>query len=341
MLAHRTDDLFAKTAKKKGKVTTLDDEHLVIEYNDGTQDSVKIGRIFGEMSGTTIPHMVKTGLRLGQTVNIGDCICYNSNYFTPDSIYPNQVLWKAGIIAKTALLESPDTFEDSSVISQSLAEKLKTKTTKIRTIRLAFDQEVRNLVDIGDSVDVESILCTIENSTESNSEIFDEESLKTLRLLSNLTPRAKLTGVVEKIVVLYNGDIEDMSKSLKSLVERSNDDLTRLNRKLGKPAIDGSVDGSLRVDGTALEIDSVAIKVYITGVMGVGSGDKAVFSSQLKTTFARVMTGVNKTESGTPVDAIFGYRSINDRIVNSAAIIGTTNTLLRLVGELAVKAYKS
>lgn len=60
----------------------------------------------------------------------------------------------------------------------------------------------------------------------------------------------------------------------------------------------------------------------------------------MKTIFGRVMGGVNETESGVPIDAIFSYESINARIVRSPEIIGTTNTLLKIISRRVVDAYR-
>jgi hypothetical protein len=88
-----------------------------------------------------------------------------------------------------------------------------------------------------------------------------------------------------------------------------------------------------------LEVDHVAIKVYITSNVGMGVGDKAVFGNQMKTVVGHILTGINETESGVQLDAIFGAKSIMDRIVLSPLIIGTTNTLLRVIGEKAAALY--
>nr|DAR93937.1 MAG TPA: hypothetical protein [Caudoviricetes sp.] len=53
------------------------------------------------------------------------------------------------------------------------------------------------------------------------------------------------------------------------------------------------------------------------------------------------MTGVNETQSGKPIDAIFGYQSISNRIVQSAELIGTTNTLLKLISQEVIDIYRS
>lgn len=46
------------------------------------------------------------------------------------------------------------------------------------------------------------------------------------------------------------------------------------------------------------------------------------------------------TESGKVIDAVFGSKSVGDRIVNSVDMIGTTNTLLDVIGKKVVKAYR-
>lgn len=64
-----------------------------------------------------------------------------------------------------------------------------------------------------------------------------------------------------------------------------------------------------------------------------------MFGNQLKTVNSRVLTGVNETVTGQPLDAIFSYRSLSDRIVTSPEIMATTNVLLKLIGQKAAALY--
>lgn len=340
VLAQRTDDLFAYTAKQKGKVTKVTKQAITITYEDGTTRSVELGRRFGTAAGSTFPHSVVTDLKVGDTFKEGDVVSYNEDYFTPDTLNPNRVVWKAGLMVKTAICESPDTLEDSSAISERVADELSTNMTKVRTLVIPFDQTVRRMVASGTKVDTESILCTIEDAVTAENDLFNEDTLDTLRILSANTPRAKYAGTVERIEVFYHGDIEDMSESLQALAIESDKELAKRQRALGKPVVTGSVDGGVRFESDPLELDTLAIKIYITSPVSAGIGDKGVFGNQLKTVFARVMGGVNETETGTPVDAIFGYQSISDRIVLSPEIMGTTNTLLRVISKRVAKAYR-
>lgn len=59
----------------------------------------------------------------------------------------------------------------------------------------------------------------------------------------------------------------------------------------------------------------------------------------MKSVFGEVMDYEIKTENGQAIDAIFGCKSITNRIVLSPFIIGTTNTLLKVIGKKAVEIY--
>ena len=61
----------------------------------------------------------------------------------------------------------------------------------------------------------------------------------------------------------------------------------------------------------------------------------------MKSIFGEVLPGKIMTESGTEIDANFGMASIFNRIVNSPMLIGTTNTLLKVIGKKASDIYFS
>ena len=341
MIPHRVDDLFAYTAKQDGEITKKDKYHVAVTYKDGSEVKVELGRRYGTVPGTTIPHDVVCDLNVGAKVKEGDAISYNAGFFETDPLNPNQVLMRTGIMAKTAIVERSHTWEDASVISEKLAEKLGTKITKIRTIFVRFDQTIRNLVSPGTNVDLETILCTIEDAVTANNDLFDEESLDSLRMMSSNTPKAKISGAVERVEVFYHGDYEDMSESLLTIAKVADKERIKRLKALGKTQTSGQVDGNVRVEKDPLELDSMAIRVYITQRLGAGVGDKGVLGNQMKTVFSNVMTGENQTESGVELDAMFSYLSISNRIILSPEVMGTTNTLLRIMSKKVAERYFS
>lgn len=341
VLASRTDDLFAAVAKSKGKVTAVGDRAIMVAYDDGSTQSVQLGRRYGTVAALTLPHEVVTPLKVGDEVDEGQIITYNSHFFELNPLTKNKsVTWKAGCMLNVAMLESPDTLEDSCAISAKAAALSETETTEIRQIVVDFKDTIHGLVEPGSVVDVEDILCTIEDPVTAQSNLFDDESISTLRLLAASTPRAKVKGEVEKIEVFYHGDIDDLSPSLMELAQESDRNRKRLARDLKIKYTSGRVDGSLNIEGNNLAPDQAVIRVYITSKRPASQGDKFVFANQLKTIVGRVMHGVNRTESGEDIDAIFGYLSASDRIVRSPEIIGTTNKVAHLITQDAIKAYR-
>jgi hypothetical protein len=339
-LAHRTDDVFAIAADQEGTVTALNDRGMVVTYADGNTRSIQLGRRFGRGGGLMFPHQVTTPLVLNAPFKKGDILVYNERYFQPDVLTPGQVTWKAGLLVRTAIMETPDTLEDSSAISAEIANELETEVTYVRDIIVAFDQTVHSLVMEGSAVEIDSILCTIEDAVTAENNLFDEQSLDMLRLLAANTPRAKYKGVVERVEVLYHGEIDDMSSSLADIATASDRERKRHARALQQKALTGKVDSSTRIQGKPLPADNLLIRVYITGPVPAGVGDKGVFANQMKTVFGRVLAGVHETESGLTIDAVFSYQSISNRIVRSPEIIGVTNTLLQLISKRVVSAYK-
>lgn len=273
IIPHRTTDLYAFTAKKPGRVRKVLDTGIIVDYDDGETQGFTIGRRFGNAQGLTVAHTVVTPLKNNDTFAVGDPIVYNTGFFEPDFFDPKKIVWKNSINARTVLWESPQTHEDSSAISTYIADKLTTKTTKIKTIVVNFDQAISNLVKRGDLVDADSVLCIIEDAVSANSKLFDERSIETLRVIGAQTPRAHVKGVVERVEVYYHGDKDDMSESLKAISDASDKSFRLRANSAAKTSATGSVDGGFRIDNNQLALDSLAIKVYISSNVMAGVGD--------------------------------------------------------------------
>lgn len=272
-MAHRTNDLFAFTAKKPGKVSSLESTGVIVTYDDGSEEGYELGRRFGSSQGLTVAHSIVTRLKVGDTVDVGDPIVYNEGFFEPDFFDKKKIVWKNSFNVKTVLWESTQTHEDSSAISKKVSSKLATNITKVKIVVVKFDQAVSEIVKVGDSVVADSTLCLIEDSFTANSKLFNEQSLQTLRSISSQAPRAHVKGTVERVEVYYHGDKEDLSESLLELVNKTDKDLRKRAASMGKSYHSGQVDGGFRVDGQSLEFDTVAIKFYITSLVGSGVGD--------------------------------------------------------------------
>lgn len=341
VIAHRVGKLYAFSSQQAGKVLEVSPRHILVEYEDGSKDSCELGRRFGVVAGTHVPHDIVTDLRAGDVFNRTEILAWNTGFYLRDRFNPRQVLGKTATLVKTAIVDSSDTHEDSSAISERLASVLGTESSEIRVITLRFDQSLDRLVKPGDHVEADSILCVIEDPLTSNANLFDDLSESTLRMLSANTPKAESAGVVDRIEVLYRGDRDDMSESLQQVATYYDAERRRLSRALGgKSAVTGEVFDRVRIGGIPLEYNQIAIKVYISHVLPMGVGDKHVFANQMKSVVGRVFSGKHETESGVPYDAMFSNSSFFNRIAESPYIIGTTCSLLLHGSKQAAAIYR-
>lgn len=341
VLAHRDiSKLFSYTATGDGEVVSLRNQVLKVKYASGEVVGLPVGRQFGKSAGHQYPNDLIATVKVGDKVAEGDVLIYNEAFFAPDRFNARQVIYKHGVPTRIALCEAPGTLEDSSIISEKVSKAMRSYETETREIQLDFKTAVRDLVKVGDRVEADSILCTLEDPSSEAASLFSDDTVDTLRLLANNAPKAKVAGVVDKIEVYYYGDIEDMSPSLRAIAEASDAQIFKTSRDLGEEVTSGRLTEELRVNNNPLPLDNLVIYISITHGRDAFAGDKGTFGNQGKSVFGRVMTGENVTESGLEIDAIFSDKSFEDRIVESPRILGMSNSLLIRITQNVISAYR-
>lgn len=340
IIPQRSSSIFATTAEQDGEVIAVTKNSVTFKYADGSIDAAPIGIIHGSAAGVVYPHDLVSDLKKGDKFKLGDTISYNRKWLKMDRYNPTQASMMAGVNGVVVFSDNLDTLEDGSVVSESMAKKLNTQTSEVKNITVRFDQHVKDLVKVGDHVDLNSILCIIEDPETAGNSLFDEASIETLKRLSASTPTAKTVGHVSKIECFYHGDTEDMSDNLRKLAEDSDKERAVRAQDLGKNAYSGEVDSSFRIKGQVLEPDSMVIRIYIDHDISFGTGDKAVLCNQMKTVVSRVMTGRNELLDGTPIDIIFGNTSVEERMVMSPKLISTTSMLLKQLSKHIAGVYR-
>lgn len=338
-IQYRASSQWCRTAKQAGRVTAADKTSMTVEYEDGTKSSFILGRDYGVWSGTTIPHQIASPLRVGDVFKAEDVLSYNAHYFQPDTMNPGNVIFKRGIRGNMMLMEATDTLEDANTISEAFSQRLGTSMTEKRAVRIAADHEVEVMKDVGDHVTPEDILCTLKPPMSEFGRGYGQDAIDALETLNTLTPKADYEGVIERIEVIYTGDIENMSASLQDIVNESDAKLYRMNKKLGIPVKTAQVPPTYAIDGTDLGKDQVVMIYYITERIGAGIGDKFVAFNQLKTIVSNIVKTPHRTQDGRDIDITFSRQSISNRIVNSPDLIGTTNVVLSEIEREMIEAY--
>lgn len=338
--AHRVGRLYAFPAEEAGVIKRITDTTLMVTYKSGKEDSCKIGRVFGRAAGKVIPHELICDLKEGAKFAKGDILAFNRFYFTRDWLNPTQVTLLLGVPTIVAFRENMNTYEDASTISLKASQQYASYTSKCRDILVSFTDEVAQLVSVGDEVEYDNKLCTI---VPGEAIVQDEEmtGLEGLQQLMDATPKAKVSGKVERIEVLYCGDIANASSSLGKLIRKDNARRTQLSKETnGEEFPTGAIEEPTFIANNYIAKNTALIRVYITHLKPTRAGDKIVFCNSIKSVPSAVFNGTYTTFKGLPVDATYSYAGIMNRIVESPKFMGVLAMILRQIGLNACALYR-
>lgn len=339
VIAHRTSELYSKPAKLDGKVIKLTKEGLVVEYKDGTTDSYPLGLTIGSASGEFHRHTRVTDLKVGDSFNAGDIIGWDEMYFERDLANPNQVAWKCGVMVRIAFVENQFTFEDSIEVSKDFAEQTKTPYLKLKEFSLDFEQTLVPHVEVGSEVDMDAILCSIEDPHVSGLDDSDD-TFSGLERLGVKQIRSNHHGRVVKIECVYNGSIEDMSDSLKGFVTKLDKERQQLNKVTHTGIVNGNVGGNTYVKKASVEPNRVTVKIFIEDLNSSETADKFVVGNQMKGTVGNIVNYTMRTLDGRIVKIRFSFKSMFNRMVLSLRDKMGINEVNANRTSAAVKAFR-
>ncbi len=338
VIPYKAGKLYSAMAQQDGQVTEKTDRLLTVKYKDNTTETIKIGTLYGRMEGSVYPHELITTLNKGDKFKAGDPLAYNKNFFEPDWLNPNRLVLKTGSTITVAMALTKDVYEDSSAVSKRVNELMTTPVVKERIYIIDFSKHIMNVVPEGSQTTPDTVLFTAAD-TEADYGNLSESTINMLQNLAALTPRAKYNGVVERYEIKYNGELEDMSPSLRKLANRLDRQLYDETRGTEYEANHNRVTSEYRSEGKNLNLDTVELKVFIRINLKQNVGDKGVFSNQMKSVISDVFEHSITTPSGETIDAKFSYKSVIARIVGSPVLIGTTNRLSRHASKMAADIY--
>lgn len=338
MMPYKVGKLYCSLAADDGVVVEKSEKLLTVKYKSGKTESLPLGNKYGRMEGSVYPHSLVSDLTVGVKFKKDQYLVYNENFFEKDWLNPDQLVMKFGRNVSVALTMNEEVFEDSSAISADLSKDMSTTIVKEKTFVLEFNKNIVNVVPEGTAVDPNTILFTVldENTDYSN---LSESTIEMLQSLAALSPKAKLNGTVDRYEVKYNGETADMSPTIKKLVLRLDRQAYDESKNTEYEVSNNKVSSEYRSEGKNLNIDTLELKVFIKVNINQAVGDKGVFANQMKSVISDVFNSTIVTESGQKVDAMFSYRGILNRIVNSPILMGTTIRLTKHVSKQAADIY--
>ena len=340
-LPYMISNIFAKKADKNGKIVDVDDKRMLIEYSDGTKDYVDLEEHVekNSSSGFYVTLKLDTDLKPGKTFKKGEILAYDKTSFSSDVGATDNIAYDIGTIAKIAIMNTDEGYEDSAIISEDLCDDMSSNVVLMcpnHPIILAKDTNVYNLVKKGQHVEEGDPLLIIQRP-------YDEEDANTL--LKNLVDdpeevtdlgripiRSKVTGVVQDIVIYRTVEKDELSSSLKKIVNDYERDITKKKKEMKEYGIEnpdyvaGSTDKLPAVGKLKNASDGVAIEIYIKYEDKMKVGDKLIYYSALKGVVKDVFPKDREPKSdyrpNEKIHSVLSIGSINGRMVTSILING-------------------
>ena len=299
-------------AKDDGKVVELNDDTglMIVEYKNGESDAISINNRIAKngAGGFYLSKKMIPNYKKGDTFKKNDILAQDRDFFTNSEHFGNQ--FNIGTLEKIALLSSAATFEDSSYVTKQVSRDMASEIVMQKQVVLGPNTNVDYMVKIGDTVQSGDELIRFEQS-------FDEDSLNVL--LSNVGEdmkedimmnnkekvKTKYSGVIEDIKVYSSVSLNDLSPSLRKIVnkhynrikdrrkllekyDKSNNPLVKCNMLFNENTETVKTTNDGKFKGVALN-DGVLIEFYIKIHDELGAGDKIVFFSALKTIITNVI----------------------------------------------------
>ena len=337
-MPYKVGKLYANMAPAKGTVVSVQPNAIVVKYEGGTEQRYLLGQTYGRMEGSVYKHELVTPLKVGQRVAPGDAVTYNTGFFEPDWLDPSRLVMKFGRNITVALAMTDEVYEDSSGVSQEVSSLMRSSTIKERSFVLDFTKTILDVKEAGAEVSPhDSLFTVLEAGTDYNN--LSESSIELLKGMGSISPKAKLKGTIFRLEVKYNGELADMSPTMRSLAQKLDRQTAANHEGDGTGVRTNRVNAEYRSEGKNLMPGTLELKVFVEFATDQAVGDKGVFGSQMKSVVSSVLPSLIHTTSGEKVDALFSYRSILNRIVLSPLLIGTTNRLIKHISPLIAQTY--
>jgi len=220
-LAYMISDDFCFKAKKPGIVEKIDkvNKVVILKYDDDTKDAIDLSDKLDKNSGMGfyIHQLFKLVYAEGEHFDKNDVLAYNPSYFTGKG---KDVDYCPGALAKIAIAPGDFSFEDATMISETLSKKCAAKINMLKQAVLGKNATIYNIVKEGDRVQ------TGDNLIEFTSSFEDPDTAEFLQTLSNNissdqlesitheTISAKYSGEITRVEIFYNCPFEELSPTL-------------------------------------------------------------------------------------------------------------------------------
>jgi hypothetical protein len=342
-LPYLISDIFAYKAKDDGTIKELTPDYMVVEYAGGNNEYIDLTEKVekNSSSGFFVTLKLDTDLKEGQKIKQGQLLAYDKKSFDPTIGPDDNPSYCVGTLAKCALMDNDEGFEDSAVITEALSEAMTSDIVVPKQISIPKSTNVYNIIQKGQKIEEGDTLMIMQSP-------FDEEDANTL--LKNLVGdeedisdlgrvkiKSKVTGIVQDIIIYRTVELEELSESLQKLCKKYESNIKSrkgvmkkysINQEEELPA-DYKLDPIGKLKGCP---DGVVIIFYLKYEDKMSIGDKLIYWAAQKGVVKYIIPKDKEPYTDSRPDekihTLVSISASNGRMVTSIPNIGVINRLL-------------
>ena len=349
-LPYLISNTFAYKTQSDGVVKEITDDHMIIEHPSKDKNSKPTYEYINlqeevqknSSSGFFITLKLDTDLKVGKKVKAGEIVAYDRKSFSNEMGADDNIAYNIGTLAKYAILNTDEGYEDSAIVSDALSEGMASNIVKATSIVLDKNTNVFNMCKKGQAINEGDTLLVIQNT-------YDQDDLTTI--LKNLsvdadnitelgrkTIKSEVTGWVQDIVIERTVELSELSPSLRKIVKEYEDEINKRKQTMTKYGIEDT-NKTLR-DTKALPAmgslknaaDGIKITLYLKYHDKFSTGDKLIYGTAVKGVckdiFPKGQEPYSEYRKDEKIHALLSIGSINARMVTSVLITTGINKFL-------------
>ena len=234
VIQHQLSKDFAVVAKEDGTILEINNDTgiVIIQYKSGKKEAFDISpkTVKNGAGGFYLSNKLICHFKQGDKVKQNQVIASDDKFFSHTQ---DGNKFNIGSLQKIAVMGAYLTYEDSTFITNKLAQEMASDIIMPREIVLAKSANVENLVKIGDKVRVGDELLSFENASDDGSlnELLasvGEDLQESIKSLGKKPITSKYTGEVVDIKIYTTCELDELSPSLKKVVK---DYYSKINKK--------------------------------------------------------------------------------------------------------------
>ena len=344
VMPYLTTDKFAFKAKDNGVIKDITNEYIIVEYQNGKCDYINLKETIEKNSdgGYFVPLKLDADekLKVGVKIQKNQILAYDKYSFSNSVGESNNIAYNVGKIAKVAIINSDEGFEDSGIISESMANKLATRVDLQYTSIVNKDSTIFKIAKVGEHIEASDDLLIWQDAFDDTDAeevmaglIGDGEDVSDI---GKRKLKSEVTGVLKDIKIFRTVDIEELSPSIKKIVnayEKPIKDKAKILKDNGISISKLPAHYPLAPNGKLKKAqDAIIIEFYVEYLDTVGVGDKIVYNAANKAVekgiFPIGREPYTEFRPNEKIDAFVSVTSISKRLVSSTLIYGGLQKLM-------------